>query len=153
MDVRLELPLLKCTGCSACASVCPSDAITMEIKESGFGKGFRYPVVNTEACIECGKCVNTCPVLNPDYSALENPPVFSVKCPSYQMKCSSGGVFGFLAEHFISEEGGVVGAAFDENFDLKERYIETIEELPPLLGSKYLQSDPGNIYDEVKKSA
>ncbi len=152
MDVRLELPLLKCTGCSACANVCPADAISMEINESGFGAGFRYPRIDTDACIKCGKCVSTCPILNPDYSTNKKPGVYSVKCPSFQNTCASGGVYGFLAEKFLEDGGGVCGAAFDEEFNLKERYIESIDELPPLLKSKYLQSDPADVYPKVKEA-
>ncbi|MBR6205097.1 MAG: Coenzyme F420 hydrogenase/dehydrogenase, beta subunit C-terminal domain [Candidatus Methanomethylophilaceae archaeon] len=152
MDVRLELPLLKCTGCSACESVCPKGAISMDINSQGFGKGFRYPHVDASKCIECGKCVKTCPVLNPSYSGDKKPKVYSVKCPSHQMKCASGGVFGFLADRFLSEGGGVCGAAFDEGFELRERYVEDPEGLPPLLSSKYLQSYPGDVYSEIEKS-
>ncbi len=151
MDVRLELPLLRCTGCGACANVCPEGAISMDVVGSGFGKGYRYPNADASRCTGCGRCVGTCPVLNPDYSTYKKPKVYSVKCPSYQMRCASGGVYGFLADRFISEGGGVCGAAFDENFDLVERYVDRIEDLPPLLSSKYLQSAPGDIYAKVKQ--
>lgn len=49
---ELEYDPEKCTGCGACARICPSQAITM--KE---GK----PVLNREACTLCGKCENFCP--------------------------------------------------------------------------------------------
>ena len=49
---ELECDPEKCTGCGACARICPSQAITM--KE---GK----PVLNREACTLCGKCENFCP--------------------------------------------------------------------------------------------
>jgi len=42
----------KCTGCEACVSTCPSNAIKMEN-----GKA-----VITEDCIDCGACVSVCPV-------------------------------------------------------------------------------------------
>ena len=41
-----------CTGCGACAEVCPVDAITVEDSAK----------VATEACTECGACAEECPV-------------------------------------------------------------------------------------------
>ncbi|MDP8257847.1 MAG: 4Fe-4S binding protein [Candidatus Aadella gelida] len=42
----------KCTGCGACVSVCPVDAIKIEN-----GKA-----VISEECVDCGECVTQCPV-------------------------------------------------------------------------------------------
>jgi ferredoxin len=41
----------KCTGCNACASVCPVSAISIEN-----GKA----VINDD-CVECGACISECP--------------------------------------------------------------------------------------------
>ena len=50
-----------CSGCSACASVCPTKSITMrEDKE-----GFLQPYIDSKSCIECHKCENTCPIITP----------------------------------------------------------------------------------------
>lgn len=46
----------ECCGCTACAAVCPRDAITMESDEEGFA----YPVVDTARCIRCRKCEDAC---------------------------------------------------------------------------------------------
>lgn len=48
-----------CTGCTACASGCPKDAITMERDREGFA----YPVIDGAACVRCGHCTAVCPVL------------------------------------------------------------------------------------------
>ena len=42
----------KCTGCGACAKICPSQAITMKDGR---------PVLDRKACTLCGKCENFCP--------------------------------------------------------------------------------------------
>lgn len=46
----------KCCGCSACASVCPKGAISMEPDE----EGFLYPVVDVRLCVGCGACLRAC---------------------------------------------------------------------------------------------
>lgn len=58
------------------------------------------------------------------------------------VKCaSSGGVFGLLARQTLQNSGVVFGAAMDENFVLRHQMAENEEQLQPLLGSKYVQSD------------
>jgi len=41
-----------CTGCGACESACPVDAISVD----------DVAVVDEETCIDCGACVDECPV-------------------------------------------------------------------------------------------
>jgi len=41
-----------CTGCGACAEVCPSDAITVNDTAK----------VDPELCTECAACTEECPV-------------------------------------------------------------------------------------------
>ena len=45
-----------CCGCTACASICNHNAITMQPD----ALGFLYPVVDENKCTDCGLCENVC---------------------------------------------------------------------------------------------
>lgn len=54
-----------CCGCSACALVCPTNAIKMKVNEDGF-----YTAdIDKEKCIHCGLCDKIC-IYNNDKTEL-----------------------------------------------------------------------------------
>lgn len=64
---------------------------------------------------------------------------------------SSGGIFYELAVKIIQEDGVVYGATFDDDYSLIHKRIDKIEEIKPLMGSKYVQSDSFKSFDFIKK--
>lgn len=115
-------------------------------------EGFLYPSVTAEACTECGICETVCPALQPEKAALPRDVVFAAKAKSDKLRkeSSSGGVFGVLAEKILSEGGVVFAAKFDRAFHLSHSACRHVEDLQAYKGSKYLQSDMGNCYKEVR---
>lgn len=138
----------KCCGCNACVQRCPKQCITMHEDE----EGFLYPKVDPKSCIDCGLCDKVCPVLN------QNEPkqplqVFAAKNRNedQRLRSSSGGIFILLAEYTIKQGGVVFGARFDKNWEVEHAYAETLEDLEPLMRSKYVQSRIGNTYKEAEQ--
>lgn len=136
-----------CCGCSACYAICPKQCITLSADK----EGFLYPVVNAEVCINCGLCEKVCPVLHPKKKKTE-PEVFAVinTDEKIRLQSSSGGIFTFIAEKVIDEGGVVFGARFNENWEVVHDYTETKEGLSYFRGSKYVQSNLGNIFNQAK---
>ena len=64
---------------------------------------------------------------------------------------SSGGIFTHLAENVLSNNGVVFGAMFEENFNVVLNYINTVDELQKLRGSKYVKSKTGNSLKKAKE--
>lgn len=139
---------IMCSGCHACYNKCPRNAIEMIEDE----KGFKYPKVNKDKCINCGLCDKVCPILNK--KKVENSPkVYACynTDESVRMKSSSGGIFSLLATEILNRNGIVFGAAFNDDFSLSHQYIESIEELKKLRTSKYFQSSINDSYKKVKE--
>lgn len=138
----------KCCGCSACAQKCPKHCIDMREDE----EGFLYPHVDTKKCINCNICENVCPVINQN---TEKSPIscYAAKNPNEEIRIdsSSGGVFSMLAEQILNQGGVVFGAKFNESCIVEHAYCENREELGLYRGSKYVQSNIGNSYIDVKR--
>jgi len=137
-----------CSGCTACQQLCPKKCISMKLDQ----EGFLYPIIDQSKCIKCGICEKKCPANQIKSGVI--PYIFYVsknKDDEIRKKSSSGGIFHLLATNTIKNKGKVIGAAFDQKFQLKHLMIEKDKDLSKLMGSKYLQSEMENIYSEVQK--
>lgn len=141
----------KCCGCGACLDFCPNGSITMTQDDDGF----LYPSINQNKCIDCEECIKSCPVINlKGKEKTEQNDAFAVFSKSKKVleKSSSGGVFYHLAAKIINSGGTVFAAAYDENFKVIHKSAKTLDELEPLLKSKYVQSDMTGCFCEIRES-
>lgn len=138
-----------CSGCTACASVCPKQCIQMKPNK----EGFLYPEIDAAICVECGACKRTCPVLNkPKFTGVQTTAFAAyAEDETVRLASSSGGIFSLLAEEVLEHNGVVYGAAFDEKFHVHHIGVETKDELGKLRGSKYVQSNLGHVFADVKE--
>lgn len=140
----------KCSGCTACASICPTEAITMHKDE----EGFEYPVANMAKCLDCHLCEQTCPIMNK--SELQaNTVVYAVQNRNMRVRLgsSAGGFFATVAEHVLANDGIVFGAGYDQNLTVIHQSVESKEQLDKsrLCGSKYVQSELGETFKKVRE--
>lgn len=138
----------QCTGCEACAQVCPKHCILMTPDY----EGFLYPHIDTTSCIECHRCEKVCPAL---VKTEEQEPLavygYQNRQEEIRLRSSSGGLFSALAEHVLLEGGIVFGAAFNDEWVVTHQYCEKVEGLVCFRGSKYVQSRMDNVFCEVKE--
>ena len=138
-----------CCGCTACANICQSGAISMkEDKE-----GFLYPVIDKDKCVDCGVCKRICPVLNKIKNKLSNQKgyIFQYKDKNIRKESTSGGFFTAIAEYVIENNGIVYGVGLDKSFVAKHERVTNINDLWKFRNSKYVQSDPNNTFKQVKE--
>lgn len=139
-----------CCGCAACFNVCPKNAITMKPAISGF----LYPEIDEEKCIRCGLCQKSCPALDKIRRTDEiQPKAFLVQHIDEKIRreSTSGGAFTALAEAIIAKGGVVFGAAMQKDFVVRHCSVETVEELEIFRNSKYVQSEIGRTFAQVKE--
>lgn len=114
--------------------------------------GLLYPHVDTSICIDCGRCVRACPFIHPSTPLSPQACYAAVnKDDAQRLASSSGGVFVALARQTISRGGVVFGAVFAKDWNVVHTYAETIENILPMMGSKYVQSDTRNTFGQAKR--
>lgn len=127
---------------------CPKQCISL--KEDG--EGFLYPVVDESLCVGCGLCEKVCPIINrPEKLPVKEVLAVKNRNEEERMASSSGGVFVALAKKVIDQGGVVFGAVFDENWEVKHTYAESMDGVRPMMGSKYVQSRIGDTFRQAEK--
>lgn len=150
MQLPFEVDYRLCTGCMACVSACPKDAIEIHVDE----EGFQTPCCDMSKCISCGGCKKSCPIISG--SNLEKHFIKDAICKIVRLKdennllnSASGGAFYGVAHYVLSNDGVVYGVAYTNAFQVKHIRITDINDLSRLQNSKYVQSDIGLIYRSV----
>ncbi len=133
----------ECTGCSACEAICAQHAIVMKPNIGGF----LYPELDSDKCVECGRCHTVCDLANSD-DRNHWKAIYALKHnnPEIIKKSTSGGAFYMLAKSILEEGGAVYGAAFDEEFVVGHIRCDKLDALFKLQKSKYVQSNIQLVY-------
>lgn len=138
-----------CSGCAACRAVCPKGALSLVAD----AEGFSYPKIDAARCASCGKCRAACPVLNRGLPR-EPQAVFAAVANDRRVRdaSSSGGIFTLLARKTLEKGGVVFGAAWDcASHSVKMVAAHDEQGLAALRGSKYVQAEIGNAYQEARR--
>lgn len=150
MDNQIFKQKNDCCGCGACQAICPRNAIEMNEDEYGFV----YPKIDETKCINCGLCKKVCSYKNPRMMEEDKKVYMSVsKNDKILKKSASGGVFFELANAIILDGGIVYGCSmefYNNKLYPKHIRVDNSADLVKLQGSKYVQSECGNIYKQVK---
>lgn len=132
-----------CAACMACVNSCKKNAIKV-VDDIRYYNAY----INSDKCIDCGSCKKICPI--------NNPPVKYDPINWYQgwaddeirKKSSSGGFATDIALSFV-KNGGKVCSCLYRNGEFIFSIAETIDEVLQFSGSKYVKSNPKDIYKQV----
>ncbi len=140
----------ECTGCGACSAVCPRGAI--ERKPAGFGAWI--PKIDPTLCVQCRLCEMVCHAEILKHTAEKKSYIAYNQNREMRLLSASGGAFSALASYVLKIGGCVFGAElrFEDGQAVAEhRMVTRTEDLPKILGSKYVESDCSKAYLQVKK--
>lgn len=141
----------ECCGCTACASICTHDAITMEAD----ALGFLYPKVDESQCVDCGLCEKVCQ-FNENYDRslnLPQPVAYAARHKDINevMKSRSGAAFVAISDYILEQGGVVYGVGYKDHFRVAHKRATTKKERDEFRGSKYVQSDLTGVFRQVRE--
>lgn len=134
-----------CAGCMACVNICHKKAIKIQDDLSAYNA-----VIDQNECINCNACYTVCPKNNKP--GLKKPVEWYqgwAKDDDVRKTSSSGGFATAISLEFINEKGIVYGCGFDEG-DFSFLRVTREEEVETLKGSKYVKSNPKEVYKLIK---
>lgn len=140
-----------CVGCSACYAICPRSAIRMNEDANGF----YIPKIDRDLCISCGRCVTVCPLKQQlpkrDYAEVGCMYAFAKNTQTLHSS-TSGGVASAFAEKALKCGGIACGCSWDEGNVARHVCTDDVKAVASMRGSKYVQSDMGDCFREIKQA-
>lgn len=140
----------ECCGCTACQSICPQGAISMEPDNLGF----LYPVTDENKCTKCNLCSKVCS-FNKNYkkNSVDEIEVYAVRHKNITEieNSRSGAMFIAITDYILSNGGIVYGAGYKGHFVVTHKRATNKKERDEFRGSKYVQSDLSNTFKNIRK--
>lgn len=137
-----------CTGCGACAFVCPREAIDMRETEIGIV----YPIIDEEKCISCKKCQKVCPILNPISYHKPQKAYAAWSADEQERRTSaSGGIAIEVYKKALDVGCYVAGAKQNEDFSVTFELTNDRTKLSGFKNSKYVFSSAYSLFPEIKR--
>ena len=148
----MELKILQiddaCTGCGACANICPKKCISIKPNN----EGFYYPTYNADNCIDCHLCEQVCHVINPNPQhnvSDQDFYMYSSKDMKIREKSSSGGAFTLFAQNVIDNDGVVFGCYYNGDKERLEFDNSQNVNWETFRKSKYIEAFTGDSFSQV----
>lgn len=143
---------INCNGCQMCKDICAQNAISYQVNKQGFW----FPKVDYSKCVKCSLCVRKCPNKTKVFNDKTMPLVKAVWSvdDDVRMDSTSGGLFYELARDILlNKKGYVVGCIYDDDYKgAHQVIIDSIDELKPLMVSKYVESNAEGIYVKITEA-
>lgn len=135
-----------CTACGACKTVCPRQCISMHTNEYGIV----LPIIDHNECIECKRCINTCP---DNHTVITNNPI---KCYAgwsidneTRHTSASGGIASEIYKYCASNNIISVGCELIGTSDCHLKVIRPGDDIIKFRNSKYVYSATADTYTEL----
>ena len=143
-----------CSGCGACAAVCPRDAICFGLDDAGFYRAS----VQEDLCVNCGLCQIVCHRFAEQDSgvSLYDAKLYALQSADAEVvrKSSSGGIAQELTRGALERGAKAIGAVYNSDTNRAEHRIAgEIAQAEAFAGSKYLQSDASRAFREAVQTA
>lgn len=141
----------ECSGCSACAAVCPVKAINFRYNS----EGFLYPEVDSGKCIRCLKCERVCAYKKDTVTVIaekRNTHIYAAKTRDENVlkSSSSGGMFTVLSDLFLDKNDMVVSCIYSyEKEAVVFSFFNNKSARDEAKGSKYIQAEAGNAFENI----
>lgn len=140
-----------CCGCTACAAICPVQAITFDYDS----EGFLYPQIDFDKCVGCLKCEAVCAFKKDIKDPIvenQKTKIFAAKAKNKEVvaNSSSGGMFTVLSDVFL-ERGDIVAACkySYESDSVVLSIISDKKSRDEARGSKYIQAELKNSFNKL----
>lgn len=117
-------------------------------------EGFLYPAVDEALCVKCGLCEQRCPANTEQTNFSEYLKTYAGYTTNQEvLQSTASGGFATELSKMVVEEGGLVAGVVYAQDHVKSCYglASNAEQLNAFRSSKYVQSEKGDIYAQVKE--
>lgn len=152
--IKYKLAPKQCCECQACMTICPKKAISFKDNT----KGYTYPTIDSNLCIDCGICDKICNIntqfLNNNF--IQKTYIHSNNNKDIMLTSSSGGAFQSIIQIIFERKQNVTvyGAELCNNNNkliCMHTKAKNFNECQKFSGSKYIKSDITGIFNDISK--